>query len=298
MTPVTRRRLTVLVAIAAFGLVVAFAVADNITRNAPPKDDSQATASGYLDGSAGAPLTAPDSSEEEPYTGGLQERLAGTSEPDKKKGCKGEKPCEKKDRDDDAEGTAETIPAAFAPASSDDGGNGLTPPCTDADSCVGEIEQLIPRVRERVSDLPLVRECTSSIGGEALCFDFGDGEYLVGDAPDEDGAEIGFCSSSGYYYVSGPTLEGGAGVDCPDEPGNSGGGNGDDAPTTRECTSSTGGQATCFDFGDGQYIVNDPFADGGGEVGFCDGSDYHYVSGPTGTADTGGKCPDAAAAAR
>ena len=215
MTPVTRSRLTVLVALAAFAMVVAVAVADNITRNAPPTDDSQPTASGYIDGSAGAPPAAPDSGEREPYTGGLQARLPGSSKPDKKD-CKREKRCDEKKRDGDGEQTVQTVAAAFAPASSDDGDNGLTPPCTDTDSCVGEIKQLIPRVRERVSDLPLIRECTSSIGGEALCFDFGDGQYIVSDPLADGGGEFGFCTGSGYYYVSAPTATGEAGGKCPD----------------------------------------------------------------------------------
>lgn len=294
MTPVTRRRLTVLVAIAAFATVAAFAVADSIiTRNAPSTDGSQPKASGYIEGSAGAPLAAPDSGEREPYTGGLQARLPGSSKPDKKE-CKGEKRCEQK-RDRDGEQTVETVAAAFGSAGSGEDGTGLTPPCTDTDSCVGEIRQLIPRVRERVSGLPLIRECTSSIGGEALCFDFGDGRYLVGDAPDEGGAELGFCAPSGYYYVSGPAPEGGAGVACPDEGGKDDS-DGGDVPTARECTSSIGGQATCFDFGDGKYIVSDPLTDGRGELGFCTGSGYYYVSAPSATGEAGAKCPDAAAA--
>jgi hypothetical protein len=292
MTPMTRSRVTVLVAIAAFAMVVAFAVADNITRNAPSKDASESTSSGYIDGSAGAPLAAPDSGEREPYTGGLQERLPGSSKPDKKE-CKGEKRCDEKKGNGEDEQTVQTVAAAFGPTDSGDDDSGLTPPCTDTDSCVGEINQLIPRVRERVSDLPLIRECESSIGGEALCFDFGDGKYLVGDAPDDGAAELGFCTPSGYYYVSGPTLEGGAGVACPGEHGNNNGGNGDDVPTTRECTSLSGGDATCFDFGDGKYIVSDPLADGGGELGFCTSSGYYYVSAPSAAGEAGAKCPDA-----
>lgn len=297
MTPVTRSRLTVLVALAAFALVVTFAVADSIiTPSAPSTDGSQPKASGYIEGSAGAPLAAPDSGESAPYTGGLQARLPGSSKPDKKD-CKSEKRCDQKKRDAGDGETVETVAASFGLASSGrDDVSGFTPPCDDTDSCVGEIKQLIPRVRERVTDLPLIRDCESSIGGEALCFDFGDGKYLVGDGPADGETELGFCTPSGYYYVSGPTIEGGAGVACPGEHGNNNGGNGDDVPTTRECTSSSGGEAKCFDFGDGKYIVSDPLADGGGELGFCTGSGYYYISAPSATGEAGAKCPDAPAA--
>ena len=122
--------------------------------------------------------------------------------------------------------------------------------------------------RAAVPDLPRIRECTSSIGGEATCFDFGDGNYLVGDAPTDGEGELGFCTSSGYYYVSGPSLEGGVGAACPGDPAVRTQRRGD-APTARECTSSIGGDATCFDFGGGNYIVSDPIADGEGELGFC-----------------------------
>lgn len=295
MTPVTRSRLTVLLALGAFVLVVAFAVADSVTLiSGPSSNDPERKTSGYIEGAAGTPLVAPDSGEYAPYTGGLQERLPGSSKTDKKE-CKGEKRCDDEKRDGDGDQDVETVAAAFGPTDSGDVDSGLAPPCGDADSCVGEIKQLIPRVRERVSDLPLIRECTSSIGGEALCFDFGDGNYLVGDAPDDGEAELGFCAPSGYYYVSGPTLEGGAGVGCPDEKGKDGS-DGGDAPSTRECTSSSGGEATCYDFGDGKYIVSDPLSDGGGELGFCTNSGYYYISAPSATGEAGAECPDASSA--
>jgi hypothetical protein len=140
-----------------------------------------------------------------------------------------------------------------------------------------------------------MRECVSSIGGEALCFDVGGGNYFVGDAPGDGGTELGFCAPSGYYYVSGPTLDGGAGAACPDEPGNGGSQDGE-VPTARECTSSSGGEATCFDFGDGKYIVSDPASDGGGELGFCTSSGYYYVSAESAAGEAGAECPDAEAA--
>ena len=294
MTPVTRSRLTVLLAIAAFAAVVAFAVADSVTFIGEPSSPGpKRNASGYIDGAAGTPLLAPDEGEYAPFTGGLQPRRAGSSKPRKAKECKAEKRCDEKKGDEGAEQTVETVAATFAPADSGDEG-ALTPPCDDADTCVGEIQQLIPRVRERVSDLPLISECTSSIGGEALCFDFGDGNYLVGDAPDDGEAELGFCTPAGYYYVSGPSLESGTGGACPDEHGGgNGNADGGDAPTTRECTSASGGDATCFDFGDGSYIVSDPLADGGGELGFCTDSGYYYVSAPSGTGEAGAECPAA-----
>jgi hypothetical protein len=61
-----------------------------------------------------------------------------------------------------------------------------------------------------------VRECTSSVGGEATCFDFADGKYLVIDSKDDGESELGFCTGSGYYYVAGPSVDGGTNDECPD----------------------------------------------------------------------------------
>ncbi len=82
-----------------------------------------------------------------------------------------------------------------------------------------------------------------------------------------------------------------AGGACPGEDGTGKGHNGD-APTARECTSSTGGDATCFDFGGGKYLVSDPLDDGEGELGFCTSSGYYFVSAPSAHGETGAKCPD------
>ena len=165
-------------------------------------------------------------------------------------------------------------------------------PCSDAGSCVGHIQPLVPDVRERVAELPLIRECESSAGGDALCFDFGNGHYLVGDSPEDGQAELGFCASSGYYYVSGPELDGGARTACPDDRAVADSG---DPPKARECVSSTGGSATCFYFGAGRYIVSDPFDDGDGELGFCTPAGYYFVSVPSGTGGAGAECPGVAA---
>ena len=96
--------------------------------------------------------------------------------------------------------------------------------------------------------------------------------------------EFGFCTGSGYYHVTGPYLGGGIGAACPgDRPSDRERRDGRPKarPRSRECTSSIGGQATCFDFGDGSYIVSDSHADGEGELGFCTDSGYYYVSAPS-----------------
>jgi hypothetical protein len=170
-------------------------------------------------------------------------------------------------------------------------------PCSGTNSCVDRVGRLITDVADKLPGLPKIRECTSSIGGEAICFDFGAGNYMVGDSPADGQAELGFCTADGYYYVSGPSLGGGAGSACPgDHPAD--GGTGGDAPTARECQSSIGGQATCFDFGGGNYLVSDPQSDGEGELGFCTSSDYYYVSAPSAEGDAGAKCPNTRLARR
>jgi hypothetical protein len=159
------------------------------------------------------------------------------------------------------------------------------------------VGRLITDVADRLPGLPKIRECTSSIGGEAICFDFGAGNYLVGDSPADGQAELGFCTDEGYYYVSGPSLGGGAGSECPgDRPAD--GGTGGDAPTAQQCKSSIGGEATCFDFGGGNYLVSDPQSDGEGELGFCTSAAYYYVSAPSAEGDAGAKCPNARLARR
>ena len=296
MRPSTRRRLIALVAVATFGLAVTFAVADNFTLIGPRTVEPTGEVSPPLEDATSAP-SDPSGDELGAYAGGLQQRLDGASEPDKKR-CKADKRCEKNGRGgDDEDGDETETVAALIPAGSGGGGDRPALPCTDTNSCVGRLEALIPYVRDRVAEqLPRIRECTSSIGGEATCFDFGNGNYLVGDAPQDGQAEIGFCTKSGYYHVSAPALDGGAGAACPDDPAGEADGEGDDPPTARECTSSSGGQAKCFDFGDGKYIVSDPPDDGEGELGFCTGSGYYYVSAPSAEGGAGVECPDAPAA--
>jgi hypothetical protein len=185
--------------------------------------------------------------------------------------------------------------AAMIPAGG--AGGDLQLPCGDTNTCVDRVGRLITDVADKLPALPKVRNCKSSIGGEAMCFDFGAGTYLVGDSPADGQAELGFCMGSGYYYVSGPSPGGGAGSACPGErPADDGAGG--DTPTAHECQSSIGGEATCFDFGGGNYLVSDPLADGEGELGFCTDSDYYYVSAPSAEGDAGAKCPNARLARR
>ena len=185
--------------------------------------------------------------------------------------------------------------AAVIPVGGGDG-DALPLPCTGTNSCVDRVGRLITNVTDTLPGLPKIRECKSSIGGQAICFDFGAGNYLVGDDPADGEGELGFCAGSGYYHVSGPSLGGGVGSACPgDRPAD--GGTGDDAPTAHECKSLAGGEATCFDFGDGNYLVSDPYADGEGELGFCASSGYYYVSAPSAEGAAGARCPNARLAA-
>jgi len=275
MRRLTRLRLVVSFAIAAFGLAVAFAIADGVVFNGSSKDESMRWVTGYIDGAAGAPA--------EP-SGGVRGVAAASSE--SRAGRANKRDGAKKKRGGDGAGE-KVLAAAVIPTGASEG-SGPAAPCAGTASCIGRLERLTTDVRKRIADLPLIRECTSSIGGEALCFDFGDGHYLVGDAPDDGQAELGFCASSGYYYVSGPSPDGGARTACPDDRAAAERG---DPPAARECTSSTGGEATCFDFGGGRYIVSDPLDDGKGELGFCTPSGYYYVSAPSGRGGAGGKCP-------
>jgi hypothetical protein len=287
-----RARLAVSLALIAFGLAATFAVADSLISDTPDTKSAQSTPVGQIEGATGAPAAPalPD--------GDVLEGFAQAPPAEDKKQtdradvawCTGKQRCEREGR-----GGGRAEPAAvWAPASTDDR-SAPAPSCGDTNSCVDHLVSLMPPVRDRPVDLPTIEECTSSIGGDALCFDFGNGDYLVGDAPNDGQGELGFCTSVGYYYVSGPSLEGGAGGPCPGEGGD---GEGDGpAPIVRDCTSSLGGEATCFDFGDGKYLVFDRTDEGEGELGFCTGSDYYYVS-PSVGGDAGAKCPDAAAARR
>jgi hypothetical protein len=292
----TRSRLVAFIALAVLGLGVTFAVADSLTLVAPRTVEPHGEVSPPLDAATGE-TAGPAHDELGAHATAPERRAAGAKKSEETKGCKTDKRCEGGRRGGAGdEGDPTEIVAALIPAGSGGSGGGdLALPCSDTNSCVDRVGHLITEVVDRVPDLPKIRECTSSIGGQATCFHFGGGNYLVGDSPADGQAELGFCTSSGYYYVSGPSLEGGAGAACP---GDRAGGDGGDAPTVtvHECTSSSGGDATCFYFGGGNYLVSDPLADGGGELGFCTSDDYYYVSAPSAEGDAGVECPDARAA--
>jgi len=289
MRPVTRLRLASLIALVVFGIAVTFAVADSLTllgtRTIEPH------------GAVAAPIGgAPDTDDPAPPAHDELGAIASGSAPEAER--RDERKDEKSDRGDRGD-RAETEQSdessgSVIPAVIDDGGQ-LTLPCTEVDSCVERVGRLITDVGETAPDLLPMRGCTSSIGGEALCVDFGDGNYLVGDAPYDGEAELGFCTGSGYYHVTGPSLDGGIGAACPDDPGGERNSDGD-APAVRECTSSNGAEAVCFDFADGSYIVYDAHDDGESELGFCSSSGYSYISAPTGEGQADAECPEAVAA--
>jgi hypothetical protein len=266
-------RLVPLIALAIFGSAVAFAANDDL----PLVGSRTIAPQGELIRPAGDAADEPVPPVHDELGALSSSDGAGNRESDRRKRSGGNA---------DEEG-AEVFAALISNGGADAGGPAA--PC--AGSCVGHIEPIVPDVRRRVADLPLIRECKSSIGGDALCFDFGGGHYLVGDSPEDGQAELGFCASSGYYYVSGPELDGGARTACPDDRAAAEGG---DPPRTRECASSTGGEATCFKFGGGRYIVSDPFDDGEGELGFCTPSGYYFVAAPSGRGGTAAECPDTA----
>lgn len=283
MRPSTRTRLVVSIALIIFGVAVTFAAADSLinTGGGHKSHSNSGTSVAQIAGASGA---EPDA------TGDVLGAEATSDEPSDdtnhadRKRCGGDRNCE--GSWGGASRSGATAAAFVVPAR--DEANGDDAPAVD------RIRQVVPNVRERVEDLLKIRDCTSSIGGEAICFDFGDGNYLVGDAPSDGAGELGFCTSDGYYFVSGPTPAGGAGAECPD------GSAGDETgtartPKARECTSSIGGDATCFAFGGGMYLVSDPFDDGEGELGFCTPDGYFFVAAPSAEGGTGSECPDAAA---
>ena len=278
----TRGRLIVLTAFAVLGIGVTLAVADSLpvvgSRTVAPHGEALPTV-----GSADEAQAA------------THDELGAQATSEKRRSAKARKADgAKRNRGGEAQGDGDELQAvaALIPANRSDGN--LPLPCSDTNSCVDRVGNLITNVVDRVPDLPRLRECTSLIGGDATCFDFGAGNYLVGDAPTDGEAELGFCTDSGYYYVAAPHLGGGVGESCPGDPAARDRSDGK-APRPHDCTSSNGGQATCFDFGDGSYIVSDPASDGEGELGFCTGADYYYVSAPSAEGDAGAKCPDARA---
>jgi hypothetical protein len=84
------------------------------------------------------------------------------------------------------------------------------PPCTDEASCRALLEGA------GGGGAPAPRECTGASGGEATCVDFGDGNFVLGDRPDDGQGELGICAGGSYFYVAGPAEPtGGAGEACP-----------------------------------------------------------------------------------
>ena len=283
----THGRIAGLVALAMCGTGAAFAVTGSVDVLSPRTVEPRGE------------VYPPVDTDDRPASPGHDELGAVQSAPGRRSDGKRDRDDKRKRRTDGvdkAEGTP--VLAALIPAGS--GGGGPPLPCSDTSSCVNRVGRLVTDVADRLPDLPKLRECISSIGGEALCFDFGGGNYLVCDGPADGELEFGFCGGSGYYHVSGPSLGGGTGGACPGDRGGDDRARGDrpprgEVPTRRECTSLRGGQATCFDFSDGSYIVSDSLADGEGELGFCGASGYYYVSAPSAEGGAGARCPGARA---
>jgi hypothetical protein len=278
-------RLAGLVALAALGTGVTFAATGAVDVVSPRTVKPHAEVYPPLDGRAEAADATQEVLGAQASSSG--ERAGARS---KTEAAKGEGNAE---GDDAAEAGGE--PAVLAGLIPDGSGGGELPlPCGNAGSCVDQVGHLIPDVAVRVPDVPTLRQCTSSIGGDATCFDFGEGRYLLGDGPADGRTELGFCTSSGdYYNVSGPYLDGGVDAACPGERRR-----GHERrlgrrlpPTAYDCKSLSGGNATCYDLGRGRYIVSDSLADGSGELGFCSDSGYYYVSAPSGKGEAGAKCP-------
>jgi hypothetical protein len=285
----TRRRLVVSIALIISGIAVTFAAADSLI-NTHHADKSQSGDVGQIAGASGA---EPDA------TGDVLGAQASSEEPRVDKDRTQPKHCNEERRCEGSWGDAARGGEAVAALmlTGDDGSEGGgAPTCADTNSCVDHIRELIPSVRERVDDVLSIHECISSIGGEAACFSFADGSYLVADGPKDGEAELGFCTSSGYYYVSAPAPEPGTRSACPDGPAAGGGEapRGHEPSAVRDCTSSVGGEATCFGFSGGTYLLSDSLQDGEGELGFCTRDGYYFVAGPSAEGGTGGACPDAA----
>ena len=282
MRPVNRLRLTSGIALIVFGIAVTLAAADSLSILGPRTIAPN--------GEVAAPIGGATDEPAEPAHDELGAILSGVGEAaerDERTGAKSGRD----DRDARTDGEQRSGSSdLLIPAVIDDGSE-VTLPCTEVGSCVDRVGRLVNDVGEALPDQLPIRKCTSSIGGDALCVDFGDGNYLVGDAPYDGEAELGFCTGSAYYHVTGPELDGGIGRACPDDPGGNGNSDGGDAPTTRECTSSNGGEAVCFDFADGSYIVYDPHDDGQSELGFCTNSGYSYLSAPSGGGEADAECP-------
>jgi hypothetical protein len=197
----THGRLAGLIALAACGTGVAFAVTGSVDVVSPRTVEANSEIYPPLD-----PKDAP-TSPAQGVLGARETRAMRERNGDDRRKRRG-------DRAEEADEAA--VLAAFIPEAS--GGGGAPLPCSDTNSCVNRVGRLVTDVADRVPNLPRLRECTSSIGGAAICFDFGGGNYLVGDGPADGETELGFCTSSGYYYVSAPSAAGEAGAKCPDAP--------------------------------------------------------------------------------
>jgi hypothetical protein len=278
-----RTRLIVSIALIISGLGVTFAAADSLINTREADKSHSSSSVGQIAGATGA---EPEATSDVLGARASSEEPRADRDRAQPRSCNDDRRCE--GSWGDAERSGQAIAAALVLASDEQEQN-------SAPGDVDQITQLIPRVRERVQELLPLRECTSAIGGKAICLDFSGGNYFVGDAPDDGRMEIGFCTSDGYYYVATPSLAGGTGTPCPGETAGDDKATGNKAPKARECTSSVGGEATCFDFADGKYLVIDSKDDGESELGFCTGSGYYYVAGPSVDGGTNDECPDSAA---
>jgi hypothetical protein len=126
------------------------------------------------------------------------------------------------------------------------GGGGPAPPCTDPASCQAFFEGLLGGGG---GGAPGPRDCTGASGGGATCVDLGEGNFLLGDPPDDGAGELGLCIQGTYFYVAGPEPpDGGAGEACPAPapvttvtPGESGSGGGSTAPPPNQSGGSSDG---------------------------------------------------------
>ena len=102
------------------------------------------------------------------------------------------------------------------------GGGGEPPPfpCSDQATCTALVEELIGGGGggggEEPPSGPAQRDCTGATGGAATCVDFGDGNFILGDPPDDGHGELGVCAGGSYFFVAGPdSPDGDAGGTCP-----------------------------------------------------------------------------------
>lgn len=328
----TRRRVTVVLALTAFACAVTVAVAASIKVNAPRTDDSQPETFAYFEGDSGSRSGEVGACVQGDYYGGRGQVSPPDGEPIMGDDCGGR---EGDTTLPDAVTGCNTVEECQAELGG--GGDDPAPPCDDQASCEALVRDHLPEgdggpePPSGTPGAPTMRDCTSASGGEATCIDIAEGTFIVGDSPAGDmQGELGLCAGGGYFYVAGVDDPKGApgDADCPTtgddtggggDPGDGGGGpappctdqascqalieglapdGGGGAPTTRDCASSTGGEATCVDFGDGNFLVGDSPEDGTGELGFCTSSEqapsgpgYYYVGGLPPDGDAGVACP-------